>query len=200
MLESIALFAGEIGEGASGSHREVLERISGRIDGVLQIPEIKPAQIALDRFLVALIENTRSFKDRAGLAIETRLQQNLSIQMDPGVLGKVCTGFLKNEIENTPDEGLFRVASRCVSRAIAVNSYRWMLMHVPIQSPSVGMLVTGPSVCRAVVAGSVSCSRSAHCGWTKLIWKRRQDKRYSTRQPPVMIPAIFPDLPYHLQI
>jgi len=93
MLESIALFAGEIGEGASGSHREVLERISGRIDGVLQIPEIKPAQIALDRFLVALKENTRSFKDRAGLAIETRLQQNLSIQMDPGVLGKVCTGF-----------------------------------------------------------------------------------------------------------
>ena len=37
---------------------------------------------------------------------------DLVVEMDPKILKKVCEGFLKNAIENTPDEGKIEIELR----------------------------------------------------------------------------------------
>jgi len=109
VLENIADVTGEIGDEDNDLYQTILDRISEHIGNVLQIPEIQPTEIVLDKFLYALVKNITSSFDRNDLKIKTRFQEDLVIQMDPGVLEKVCTGLLKNAIENTPDEGLVEI-------------------------------------------------------------------------------------------
>ena len=121
VLDNIADFTGEIYEEDNAAHREVLDLISARINSVLQIPEIVPQKIVLDEFLGELIESTRSSIDRDRLKIKTRFQEGLLIHMDHNVLNKVCTGLLKNAIENTPDEGLIEITAQSMGNEIRVD-------------------------------------------------------------------------------
>jgi len=114
ILENIADFADELRDEEKAARKEVLNRISERINSVLQIPAIQPVEIELNTFLTALIGHLLSDSDRKSVEVKTRFQERLVVQMDPDVLGKVCTGFLKNAIENTPDEGLVEI--RAVSK------------------------------------------------------------------------------------
>ena len=41
--------------------------------------------------------------------------------MDRNVLNKVCSGLLKNAIENTPDEGLIEITAQSVGNKIRVD-------------------------------------------------------------------------------
>jgi signal transduction histidine kinase len=47
--------------------------------------------------------------DRRGLCLIQTLDEDAVIRSDWNVLNKVCTGLLKNAIENTPDEGTIEV-------------------------------------------------------------------------------------------
>ena len=120
MLENIADFAGETGDEGNAAHQEILDLISERINSVLQIPEIRSTEIVLDDFLNELIENIHSSIDRENFTIKTRFQKNLVIHMDRKVLQKVCTGLLKNAIENTPDEGLIEIIAESAGEDIRV--------------------------------------------------------------------------------
>ena len=120
LLENIADFTGDVRDESIGAHQEILDRISERIDNVLQIPEIELTEIILDKFLIELLDKLHSSIDRQELKTVIRFEENLVIQMDRNVLGKVFTGLLKNAIENTPDEGLIEVVDAQVEDGIRV--------------------------------------------------------------------------------
>ena len=123
ILENIADVADEFGEEKRGIHQEIINHISERIYDVLQVPEMLSTEIVLDEFLNELIEKTRSSFSRDSLEIKTHFQENLVIQIDLNVLEKVCTGLLKNAIENTPDEGLIEVFATSDGEYIRVDFY-----------------------------------------------------------------------------
>ena len=120
LLENIADFTAEVSDEGIGAHQEILDRISERIDYVLQMPEIEPTEIILDQFLNELIDKLHSSIDREELKTVVCFQENLVIQMDCNVLRKVFTGLFKNAIENTPDEGLIEVVAAQVEDGIRV--------------------------------------------------------------------------------
>jgi signal transduction histidine kinase len=46
------------------------------------------------------------------LEIVEKVEKGIWVEMDPKILKKVCEGFLKNAIENTPDEGKIEIELR----------------------------------------------------------------------------------------
>jgi signal transduction histidine kinase len=109
IFESIEDFVDELREEEKTTYRNILERISNRINSIFQMPEIQLAEIELDTFLDALCSKILSSVPRNDLKIRTHFQEGLVIQTDRNVLEKVCTGLLKNAIENTPDEGFIEI-------------------------------------------------------------------------------------------
>jgi signal transduction histidine kinase len=94
------------------STEAVRQNIIKRLDSLQRVEEIASESIALDTFIHQVCEEARlSMKDRQ-VGIVERVEKGVSVEMDPKVLRKVCEGFLKNAIENTPDEGRIEIELR----------------------------------------------------------------------------------------
>ena len=109
ILDNIADFAVELRDEEKNAYKEILDRITMRISAILHIPEIQQTEIEIDKFLNAMLGDQRRSFDRKDVKIKTYFQQGLFVRMDRNVLEKVCTGLLKNAVENTPDEGLIEI-------------------------------------------------------------------------------------------
>jgi len=111
ILESMADFVDELREDEKTVYRRILDKLSNRLNSIIQEPEIQLTEIRLDKFLNTLCSKLLASIPRNDLIINTHFQKDLSIQMDRTVLEKVCSGILKNAIENTPDEGKIEVSA-----------------------------------------------------------------------------------------
>ena len=67
-------------------------------------------EIHLSTFVKGICERAKAEVDRRKLCLIQTLAEDAVIRTDSKVLEKVCTGLLKNAIENTPDEGTIEVA------------------------------------------------------------------------------------------
>jgi len=66
--------------------------------------------ISLYPFIEQILNKVRQNAVHRDLRIQLDGTNDLSLNMDPGVLEDILTGLLRNSIENTPDEGLVTVA------------------------------------------------------------------------------------------
>lgn len=91
---------------------EIRRSLRERLDSIYKIDETRIEPIALDAFIEGVCQEARrSIKERR-LEVVEKVERGILIEMDPKVLKKVCDGFLKNAIENTPDEGKVEIELR----------------------------------------------------------------------------------------
>jgi signal transduction histidine kinase len=91
------------------STRQILKKISKRLEDLYRVPEIQREKIFLDGFLHELCDAAVSSMEGREIEIVREYNRKIHLHMDRNVLWKVCEGLLKNAIENTPDEGTIRV-------------------------------------------------------------------------------------------
>ncbi len=90
----------------------IRQNIIKRLDSLHKVEAIRKETILLDAFIGQVCQEARlSMKERQ-LEIVEKGEKGTCVEMDPTVLKKVCEGFLKNAIENTPDEGKIEIELR----------------------------------------------------------------------------------------
>lgn len=92
-------------ESLKESTEAIRQNIIKRLDSLQKVEEIRKETIALDAFIHQVCQEARQLMKGRQLEIVEKLEKGSCVEMDPTVLKKVCEGFLKNAIENTPDEG-----------------------------------------------------------------------------------------------
>ena len=112
IIEDAANFVEELAEESDGRTVEILELLSRRIESLYKVEESHIEKILLNEFLNDICNKAISSMERRDLAIIRDFEKDLILNMDRDVLKKVCSGLLKNAIENTPDEGEIEIRAR----------------------------------------------------------------------------------------
>jgi PAS domain S-box-containing protein len=110
IIETTIAFLDELkDEPLQESAEAIRQKIIRRLESLYKVEEIQKEVIALDTFIHQVCQEARlSMKDRQ-LELVEKVEKGTRVEMDPTVLKKVCEGFLKNAIENTPDEGRIEI-------------------------------------------------------------------------------------------
>ena len=112
LIEDAAGFVEELTEEERTQNNESLKRISECIKSLFSIEEIHMKKIPLNEFLDDIYhEAMESIKGR-DLNIIRNFEKGIFTNTDRNILKKVCSGLLKNAIENTPDEGKIEVSAQ----------------------------------------------------------------------------------------
>jgi PAS domain S-box-containing protein len=90
----------------------IRQNIINRLESLHKVEEIRKEIIALDTFIDQVCQEARLSMKGRRLEIVAKVEKGIAVEMDPKILKKVCEGFLKNAIENTPDEGEIEIEVR----------------------------------------------------------------------------------------
>jgi signal transduction histidine kinase len=110
LIESTAGLVGEIKQDCDDRYSEILDTISARLESFFAINEIRKQEILLKEFLHGICDFARSSMGNRELNMVRNFDNSMRLFTDRNILEKVCTGLLKNAIENTPDQGLIEIA------------------------------------------------------------------------------------------
>jgi PAS domain S-box-containing protein len=92
-------------EGAEAIRQSVVRRLKL----LYQMEDVLHEEIPVDAFLEKVCEDAIQWMGERRIEIIKNFQRGISCEMDKKVLKKVCEGFLRNAVENTPDEGKIEV-------------------------------------------------------------------------------------------
>ena len=88
---------------------EIMHEVGERLAAFKKSSKFTAEEIHLPTFVKGICERAKAAVDRRKLCLIQALDEDADIRTDGNVLDKVCTGLLKNAIENTPDEGTIEV-------------------------------------------------------------------------------------------
>ncbi len=121
LIEDAASFVEEEKEADSFSKKELLDRISQRIESLYSTEEIHMEEISLVDFLDKICNEAISSMGERDLTFVRSLEKDLTLTMDREALMKICIGLLKNSIENTPDEGKIEVIANSRDKDVRID-------------------------------------------------------------------------------
>ena len=99
----------EVFDETAERYPEILQELGERLATFKKSAEFTAEEIHLATFVKGICERAKAAVDRRELCLIQTLAEDAVIRSDWNVLDKVCTGLLKNAIENTPDEGTIEV-------------------------------------------------------------------------------------------
>ena len=111
ILEDVTGFLEELSEEEQSPMREIIERLTRRLQSIFRVDPVRIEEIRLDEFLDRICTEAFELCGHRNIHIERNFAGNLTIEMDRVVLQKVISGLLKNAIESTPDGGFIEVSS-----------------------------------------------------------------------------------------
>jgi signal transduction histidine kinase len=99
----------EIFDQEAEQYPEILHQMGKRLAAFKKRAKFVAGEIHLATFMKGICERTKAAVVRRELCLIQILDEDALIRTDWNVLDKVCTGLLKNAIENTPCEGTIEV-------------------------------------------------------------------------------------------
>ena len=99
----------EIFDEEAARYPEILHEMAERLAVFRKRDEFAGEEIHLATFIKGICERAKVAVGRRELCLIQTLDEDAVIRTDWNVLEKVCTGLLKNAIENTPDESTIEV-------------------------------------------------------------------------------------------
>jgi len=100
--------------------RALLSSIAQRLRDINPIEENRPEEIRLDSFLHEICLEALKAMGKRKIEIAKNFEEGLIVQMPKEVLRKVCSGLIKNAIENTPDEGRIEIRARSEKQGVRI--------------------------------------------------------------------------------
>jgi signal transduction histidine kinase len=111
IVEDVTGFLEELSEEDLSPNRQIIEQLTRRIQSIFRAEPVRIEKIRLDEFLHQLCSEAFDACSQRDIRLERHITENLTIEMDRDVLRKVCSGLLKNAVENSPDEGLIEISA-----------------------------------------------------------------------------------------
>jgi len=121
LIEDAMSFVEEEKEVSPREKAELLDQVSQRIESLYSTKEFHMEEISLVDFLDNLCNEAVSAMGDRELTLIRTFERGLTIKMDREVLEKICTGLLKNSIENTPDEGKIEVIANSSGNKVYID-------------------------------------------------------------------------------
>jgi len=103
-----------------GDKREVLERVRRHLEAIYRIDDDRKERIALPAFLHTVCNDAVRAMGQRELEIVKDFDKGIAVFMSRSVLEKVCSGMLRNAIENTPDQGQIEVSAGRAGKNIII--------------------------------------------------------------------------------
>ncbi len=100
----------EIFDETAERHPEIVHEVAERLAAFKEKDAFIGEEIHLATFISGICVRAQAAVDNRELCLIQNLDEEAVIRTDWNVLEKVCSGLLKNAIENTPDEGTIEVA------------------------------------------------------------------------------------------
>lgn len=120
LIEDAAMFVDEMAEKEFSDTTAFLHKVSQRIQSIYSIQAPRIETLEFSRLLNQMADRTLSLMGPRDLTLVRNIEADLFVKMDRRVLEKVCTGLLKNAVENTPDEGAIAINAGSRGNAIGV--------------------------------------------------------------------------------
>jgi signal transduction histidine kinase len=92
--------------------RLVLDKIAQRLRDINPVEDNRPEEIRLGSFLHGICRDAMKAMGTRKVEIAEDFEEGLIVQMPTEIIRKVCSGLVKNAIENTPDEGRVEIRAR----------------------------------------------------------------------------------------
>lgn len=110
----------EVEELCGTSERHVFAQIKKRIGAIAKPDAIVKEWVDLSEVLEGICKSAVPVLKKRSICLMQNVQSGLEIFTDQRVLNKVCTGILKNAIENTPDEGCVEISAQNAPGKISI--------------------------------------------------------------------------------
>jgi signal transduction histidine kinase len=120
LMENVSDIVEELSEEEIGLNRQLLDRISVKIQSIFEAPPVVMDSLRLDLLLEEICRRALDSCGGRRLQIQRNFGSDLWIEMDRTVLCKVFGGILKNAIENTPDGGTIDVEAAVEEKTLTV--------------------------------------------------------------------------------
>ena len=95
-----------------GNYSKVLDLLSDYLDSIYKVGEEHPENFFVDDFLQSICDDARSAMGHREVEIVQDFVKGVVITANRSALQKVCSGILRNAIENTPDQGRIEVTAK----------------------------------------------------------------------------------------
>ena len=100
----------EIVDEKSESNPEAMAELMKRLRSLEKWKALEGEAIQLTPFMQTVCERAKAGMNDRKLCVIQEFDEKAELRIDRGVLEKVCTGLLRNAIENTPDDGMVEVS------------------------------------------------------------------------------------------
>ena len=95
-----------------GKYSKVLNLLSDYLDSIYRVDEERTEKLLVEDFLQSVCDDTRRAMGQRELEIVQDFVKGVTITANRSALQKVCSGILRNAVENTPDEGRIEVTAK----------------------------------------------------------------------------------------
>jgi signal transduction histidine kinase len=92
-------------------HKEVLERVCRHLEAIYRIDDDRKERLELPVCLDIICRDAVEAMEQRKIGIIKNFDRGIEVFMNRSVLEKVCSGILRNAIENTPDQGQVEVSA-----------------------------------------------------------------------------------------
>jgi signal transduction histidine kinase len=95
-----------------GKYSKVLDLLSDYLDSIYKVGEEHTEKLFVEDFLQSVCDDARRAMGQREVEIVQDFEKGVTISANRSALEKVCSGILRNAIENTPDQGRIEVTAK----------------------------------------------------------------------------------------
>jgi signal transduction histidine kinase len=95
-----------------GKYSKVLDLLSDYLDSIYKVGEERVEKISVEALLQSVCDDTRRAMGQREVEIAQDFDKGVTVLANRSALEKVCSGILRNAVENTPDQGRIEVTAK----------------------------------------------------------------------------------------
>ena len=103
-----------------GKYSKVLKLLSDHIESIFKVDEEQAEKLSVDDFVQAVCDKARVAMGEREVQIVQDFDKGVTVTANRSALEKVCSGILRNAIENTPDEGKIEVIAKMEAKQLVM--------------------------------------------------------------------------------
>jgi signal transduction histidine kinase len=104
-----------------GKHSKVLGLLSDYLNSIYKVGEERTEKLLVADFLRSVCDDTRRTMRQREVEIVQDFAKGVTITANRSALEKVCSGILRNAVENTPDQGRIEVTAKIEDDQVVIH-------------------------------------------------------------------------------
>jgi signal transduction histidine kinase len=121
VIENALRFIEYQNEVRRGKYSKVLNLLSDYLNSIYRVGEERREKFLVDDFLQSVCDDARRAMGKREVEIVQNFVKAITITANRSALEKVCSGILRNAVENTPDQGRIEVTAKIENDQVVIH-------------------------------------------------------------------------------